>query len=217
MGIISQVERSAMHRIVDWMKEIIRKEKLPFTVDADIELVIRGGRRKFPDILVFASYPNEIACLIEYKPPDLFDPYDPGLVDDAYQEACEAPGTFYGTCRYFGTWNTNRFVLWDRKNYDASSYLDMRYKPYEVTNARDVNDITRGMIEDAIKKFLREFLRELYEVYYEKKRIPALPVDELFIYRLRTAVDTFFIPISEKIFKEAKQNAEFKTKLRVVY
>ena len=214
MAIISQVERSAMHRIVGWMKEIIEKEKLPFTVDGDIELQIHGRRRRFPDILVFASYPNEIACLIEYKPPDLCDPYDPELVDDAYQEACEAPGTFYGTCRYFGTWNTNRFVLWDRKNYDASSYLDMRYKPYDVANARNINDITRAIVEDAIKEFLREFLRELYGLYYEKKAIPVLPIDELFMYRLRTAVDTFFIPISEKIFKEAKRSPAFKKELR---
>lgn len=214
MAIISQVERSAMHRIVGWMKEIIQKEKLPFTVDADIELQIHGRRRKFPDILVFASYPNEIACLIEYKPPDLYDPYNPELVDDTYQEACEAPGTFYGTCRYFGTWNTNRFVLWDRKNYDASSYLDMRYKPYDVTNARNINDITRAIVEDAIKKFLREFLIELHGLYYEKRPIPVLPIDELFIYRLRTAVDTFFIPISEKIFREAKRKPVFKKRLR---
>lgn len=214
MATISQVERSAMHRIVSWMKEIIQKEELPFTVDADIELQIHERKRKFPDIIIFANYPNEIVCLVEYKPPDLCDPYDSELVDDAYQEACEAPGTFYGTCRYFGTWNTNKFVLWDRKDYDVSSYLAMRYKHYEVTNARNINDITRTMVEEAIKRFLRGFLIDLYGLYYEKKPLPALPIDELFIYRLRTAIDTFFIPISEKIFREAKQKPTFKKKLR---
>lgn len=58
MGAISHVERSAMHRIVGWMKEIIQKEKLPFTVDADIELTFNGNKIRFPDIVIFCSIPR---------------------------------------------------------------------------------------------------------------------------------------------------------------
>jgi len=214
MPMISQVERSAMHHIVGWMKDTIKEFELPFSVEADIELTIQGVKRRFPDILIFASYPNEVACLIEYKPPIFHDPYDPKLVDDTYQETCHAPGMFHGTCRYFGTWNTNKFILWDRKDYDASSFLNMRYRHYDVALARNINDIKRAIIEESIKKFIKKFLKELYAIYFEKKPIPSIPIDELFIYRLRTAIDTFFVPISEEIYKKAKKDQNLKRSLR---
>lgn len=214
MSVISQVERSAMHRIVGWMKDIIKEEKFPFKVDADIELISFGRKRNFLDILIFAKYPSEIACLIEFKPPFPFDPYDPELVDHTYDEANRAPGNLNGTCRYFGTWNLNKFVLWDKKEYRAESFLDMIYRPYDVAEARNINDITRTAVEESVKKFLRQFLRELYEIYFEIRPIPALHIDELFIYRLRTAIDTFFVPISERIYKEARKNIKFKRALR---
>lgn len=214
MSVISQVERSAMHRIVGWMKDIIKEEKFPFKVDADIELISFGRKRNFPDILIFVKYPGEVACLIEFKPPFPFDPYDPELVDHTYDEANRAPGNLNGTCRYFGTWNLNKFVLWDKKEYSAESFLDMIYKPYDVAEARNINDITRTAVEESVKKFLRQFLRELYEIYFEIRPIPALRIDELFIYRLRTAIDTFFVPISERIYKEARKNIKFKRALR---
>ena len=213
MGKVTQVERSAMGRIAGWMREIIKDEKLPFIVDSDIELTIHGIRRKFPDILIFAKYPDEIACLVEYKPPWPYDPYDPELVDKTYNEACNAPGNFNGTVRYFGTWNTNKFVLWDRKSYDAKSYLNMRLKPYGVAEARIIEDITRATVEEAIKKFLKGFLKDLYAIYFEAKPLPTLPIDEFFIYRLHTAIDSFYIPISEEIQYEAK-NPKFKKALR---
>jgi len=213
MGRVSQVERSAMARIVGWMKEIIKEESLPFSVDSDIELTIHGKKRRFPDILIFAKYPDEIACLVEYKPPTPYDPYDPELVEDTYDEACNAPGNFNGTVRYFGTWNTNKFVLWDRKHYDARSYLNMRIKPYEVAETRTIEDITRASVEEAIKKFLKNLFFDLRGLYFEAKPLPTLPIDEFFIYRLRTAIDSFYIPISEKIQKEAK-NPKFKKALR---
>jgi len=196
------------------MKEIIKEEKLPFQVDADIELISFGHKRKFPDILIFTKYPSEVACLIEFKPPFPFDPYDPGLVDGTYEEANRAPGNLNGTCRYFGTWNLNKFVLWDKKEYNAESFLDMIYRPYDVAAARNINDITRAVVEESVKKFLKQFLKEFYEVYFEIKPIPALHIDELFIYRLRTAIDTFSIPISEELFKEARKDIKFKSALR---
>lgn len=213
MGKIIQVERSAMVRIVGWMKEIIKDENLPFSIDADIELDIHGKKRKFPDILVFVKYPIEIACIIEYKPPTPFDPYDPELVDNTYNEACNAPGNFNGTVRYFGTWNTNKFVLWDRKNYDAQSYLNMRLKPYEVVEVRTIEDITRPSVEETIKKFLKIFFKDLHALYFEAKPLPTLPIDEFFVYRLRTAIDSFYIPISVKIQQETK-DPKFKKALR---
>ena len=93
------------------MKDIINEEKLPFKVDADIELMSFGRKKNFPDILIFAKYPNEVACLIEFKPPFPYDPYDPELVDRTYNEANKVPGNLNGTCRYFGSWNLNKFVL----------------------------------------------------------------------------------------------------------
>jgi len=214
MTIISQVERSAMHRVAGWMKDIIKEEKLPFQVEAEIEMTSFGNKRKFPDILIFRKYPNEVACLIEFKSPYPYDPYDPELVDSTYEEANRAPGNLNGTCRYFGTWNLNKFVLWDKKEYSAESFLDMIYKPYDVAQARDINDVTRSQIEESVKKFLRKFLKEFYEIYFEIKPAPALHIDELFIYRLRTAMDTFSIPISENLFEEAKRNIRFKSNLR---
>jgi tRNA1(Val) A37 N6-methylase TrmN6 len=196
------------------MKEIIKEEKLPFQVDADIELISFGHKRNFPDILIFSKYPSEVACLIEFKPPFPFDPYDPGLVDGTYEEANRAPGNLNGTCRYFGTWNLNKFVLWDKKEYSADSFLDMIYKPYDVAEARNINDITRAVVEESVKRFLKQFLRELYEIYFEIKPIPTLHIDEIFIYRLRTAIDTFSIPISEELFKDARKDIKFKSALR---
>lgn len=214
MSVISQVERSAMHHIVSWMKEIIKDENLPFQVEADIELRFFGKKKKFPDILLFTSYPNEVACLIEFKPPVPYDPYDPDIVDNAYNEANRAPGNLYGTCRYFGTWNLNRFVLWDKKQYSADSYLDMVCRPYEVAQARKLDDIKCAHVEESVKKFLKNFLKEFFDIYFDIKPVPALNIDEIFIYRIRTAIDSFFIPISEQIYKAAKSNTKIKRDLR---
>lgn len=183
-----------------WINEIIKSENLPFD-GASQEYIMEGQER--PDILLWKNKrAREAALLLSLKVPH-FDAWD--AADDALLKASK----WTGGIRYFSTWNINRFFLWDKTKlgdlYDALCYQK------EVAKINRVEEYEK--IEGSLKSFVKEFLKEFAEVYYERKLLPPLAIDERFIFRLRSAVDAFSIPTFFMI-RDKYKDKEFRDKLR---
>ncbi len=205
------VEDTIRGRIVGWMNDILRKINSPFEfVDQQIEIKYPDGRtRKFPDIIIWEKKGSKAACLIEYKPPEGWTPYDFPLINDAQQKVTNASPQI----PYFGTWNTNELVIWQTFDPEASSYIDRRKARYEVVKIKNLREIDNFEVESKIKEFLEKFLIEFEEIYFAKKPMPKIPVDEFFIYNLRSVVDAFYLPISIQIQSSFKKDDKFRKEL----
>jgi type I restriction enzyme M protein len=186
-------------RVLSWIREFIKEKNLPFD-GADQEIIIEG--RKRPDILIWKNRNlREAALLLSLKGPyrDAWEAADDALI------ASSRAGT-----RYFATWNVNRFFMWDR--YRRGNLYDQLVDASEVTTIKHWREMDR--VEESIRSFLRDFLIEFTEVYFERKLLPPLPPDERFIFRLRSAIDTFSIPAFYKIKDEWNRSKAFKEGLR---
>jgi SAM-dependent methyltransferase len=201
------VEDTMRGRIVGWMNEIIRKKNLPFEyVDQQIEINYPDGKtRKFPDIVIWERKGSKAACLIEYKPPIGWTPYDFHLIDGAQEKVTYASPQI----QYFGTWNTNDFVLWQTFDPEAQSLMDRRKAIYEVVKIKDLKEIDYPDVEQKIKQFLEKFLIDFADIYLEKKIIQKIPIDEFFIYNLHSIIDAFYMPITVEIQNLFKANKKF--------
>jgi len=185
-------------RVVSWMNKIIEDENLPFEgVDQEIEI---EGRR-FPDVVVWEKRKVKAALLLELKQP-IYDAW--ALADEALTKAYKA------TIPYFATWNVNRFFSWE--TYKRGDLFDNLWYPKEVASIRSIEEVDR--IEDTIKSFLGEFLRTFAGVYYGTITKPPLEVDERFIYRLRSAIDSISIPTFHYVRQLWSQDEHFRDNLR---
>ncbi|MFQ6055887.1 MAG: class I SAM-dependent DNA methyltransferase, partial [Methanosarcinales archaeon] len=139
----------------------------------------------------------------EIKPPE-YNCYSLNLVNKAREKAdiLGAP--------YFATWNVNHFVLWETFK-KGTHPLERRRWFYKVADLKNIKEVDR--IEESIKNFLEKFLDTFAEIYYVDKKLPSLPLDRMFIDMLCARVDTFYIPISEKIKEEFYKNKTFRENL----
>ncbi|HID27373.1 MAG TPA: SAM-dependent DNA methyltransferase [Methanosarcinales archaeon] len=198
-------ERVFQGRVLTWINEIIEKKDLSLG-GADQEISIKKGEKeyRFPDLVIYEDKERtKVAAPIEIKPPE-YNGYALNLVNKAREKAdlLGAP--------YFATWNVNHFVLWETFK-KGTHPLDRRRWFYKVADLKNIKEVDR--IEEAIKKFLEKFLDTFVEIYYVEKKLPALPLDRMFIDMLRARVDTFYIPISEKIKEEFYKNKRFSEQL----
>jgi len=208
---LGYVEDTIRGRLVGWMNEIIKEKNLSFDyVDVQIKISYSDGKtRRFPDITIWEKKGVTPACLIELKRPEGWTPYDSVLINDAQSKVMNASPQV----PYFGTWNINELVLWKTFDPEAKSLIDRRKARFEVVSIKKLEEIDKPEVEQKIKKFLEKFLRELEDIYYERKDIPKIPIDEFFIFNLRSVVDSFSFPISEKIKEEFTKNSKFRNEL----
>jgi len=204
------VEDSIRQRIVEWINRIIEEEKLPFD-RADAQIEIRypdGSRRKFPDIVIWKERLRKAVCLIELKKPS-WSPLDWYLINDAQSKASIASPQIL----YFATWNINELVLWKTFEEEAISWEERRKSIYTIAKIKDLREIDYPEVEARIKESIRKFLKDLVEIYIEKKILPTIPVDEFFIYSLRTIVDSLYFPITVEIKKLFSTDQKFRKEL----
>jgi len=200
-------ERWAQGRLLLWINEVIKSQKIPFSkADQEIQIKTRRGLIRYPDIVIWDEN-GKIACLIELKTP-VTDVYDDSLVEDALKKASLAGIPF------FVTWNINKLVLWETFK-EGTSLLDRRLLHEDVLDIKNLKDLTRADIERRIKSFLAEFLKALY-AYYELKVpkpeefvLPKLSPDEIMVYRLKTVVDALYIPLSDFVMRKKQEDAKF--------
>ena len=214
MTTITAGERWAQGKILVWLNQIIKKEKLPFEgAEQEVEIVLPKGRRRYPDIVVWHKKPDKIACIIELKQPTT-DVYNDGLIQDALEKATWAGVPF------FATWNVNKLVLWETFK-PGTSLLDRRLQHWDIIDIKRITELEKH--EETIRNFIKEFLTTLAKYYEEKivkaeklaipihkiQVIPKLYPDEILVYRLKAAVDALYIPISEHILKKKEEDPKF--------
>ncbi|RLJ04456.1 MAG: hypothetical protein DRP08_01680, partial [Candidatus Aenigmatarchaeota archaeon] len=212
---ISYGERWAQGVILQWINEIIKDQGLPFKkAEQEIQIKTDLGLIRYPDIVIWDSTGERIACLIELKKPTT-SVYDEELIEAALKKSIEAGIPF------FATWNINKLVLWETFR-PGTTLLERRLLHEDVLDIKDLKELTRKEIEKAVKRFIANFLETL-QVYYKEKLsypkplevyvIPRLPPDEILVHYLKTAVDALYIPISNEVMKKAKGDPEFYGKL----
>ena len=180
------------------MNEIIQKRRdLPFEyVDQQVEIICPDSKtRRFLDIVIWIKKNTKAACSIELKVPQGWSPYEFELFNDALQKAMY----FSPQIPYFGTWNTNELVLWQTYEPDATSIIDRRKARYDIVKIKDLKEINSPINEQKFKQALERFLLDLADFYNGKNTIPKMPIDEFFINNLRSAVDSFYIEITNEI------------------
>jgi len=202
-----QEERWIQGRILVWMNDIIREEKLPFErVDQEYKVLITLHGKRYPDLIVWKDKKqNQIACVIELKRP-IIDAYDDSLVSDALLKANALGAPF------FATWNVNKLVLWETFT-QGTTLLDRRLKNYDITEIKYPSEIERKVneIKNGIRQFLID-LAEFYELKVVKKKkfaIPKLYPDEIMVYRLRSAIETIYIPLFGALKEKVQHEPEF--------
>ena len=202
-----QDERWIQGKILVWMNEIIKEENLPFDcVEQEYKVIVTLEGRRYPDLIIWKDKKkNQIACIIELKRPTI-DVYDDELVSDALLKA-----TALGS-KFFATWNVNKLVLWETFA-EGASLLDRRLRNYDVTEIKYPSEIEKkaNEIKSKIRQFLKD-LAEFYELKVVKKvkfAIPKLYPDEIMVYRLRSAVETVYIPMFDALKKKIEERPDF--------
>jgi len=194
------------------MNEVIREHKLPFErAEGEIGIHTSKGLRKYSNLAIWYRKPERIACLIELKLP-LVNIYDSELTDRILQRALLAKAPF------FAIWNLNKFVLWEVFE-PGIDLFDRRLKHWDVVNVKLPTDIKKTRVEKAIKSFILEFLTELAKLYKYKLSksgtsvIPKLYPDEIMVLKLRSIVDTLYIPFSLYFLKKMRDDYYFHKKI----
>ncbi|MCU4140614.1 MAG: Type I restriction-modification system [Methanophagales archaeon] len=218
----SVIEPQFQGFVLRWLSEIASEEGLPFEFEQ--EFPIRTGEGAAPlkaDIVIFkkregakgaegaggagGAVVRKPACILELKRPS-FNGYSLSLTENAMRKASLLGAPF------FATWNVREFVLWETFK-EGTPLLERRRLHRDVVSVKRMAEVRRNDVQAKIKDFLRRFLREFHEIY-ERRRLPALPLDRMFIERLKSAVNTFYIPLSEHLQRLAEKDAAFKERLR---
>jgi methylase of polypeptide subunit release factors len=136
-----------------------------------------------------------------------WNPYDWEVVEDAQLKAILPP-----TSPFFATWNINELALWETHK-EVISWDEKRVSIYKLVEIRDLKEIRDPEVQKRIKEGLRKFLKDLAELIEGKKELPKIPIDEFFIYSLRSFVDNVYYHIAIEIREKFRRNAEFRNKL----
>ena len=200
------IELQFQGRVLNWLKEIIAEEKLPFDVDQEVPIRTDGKLLRADLVIYGDKNRTKTACIIELKRPE-YNGYSLELTDNAMRKA-----NFLGS-PFFATWNINEFVLWETFE-EGTPLLDRRRWHKDVVAIKWIDEVKRRAVEEKLKKFLRDFLtKDFVEICYVKKEVPTLPLDRIFIDRLKSAVNSFYISISEDLQEEYQKKGDFKQRL----
>jgi len=202
------VEDTVRQIVVEIINKIIKEENLPFErADAQIEIKLYKSKQRFPDIIIWkkGGVLRDAAILIELKQPK-YVPLNPELVDDAFLKASKVNAPF------FATWNMQHLILFDA--FERASLMERRKGFYKISSIGHPNEIARDDVKKEFEEGLRKFLLNFTEIFLGNKVIPTIPVDEFFIYNLRSLVDALSTPLTEKIMNVFNNDTTFRRKFQ---
>jgi len=205
MSPFDYVENSVRQIIVEIINEIIKNEKLPFErADSDVELKGLKKPPNFSDIVLWEKgkvlQEGGAALVIELKQP-VYNPFDEEIVEKAFVYAGKLGAP------YFATSNMQNIVLFSSS--EQAPLMDRRKGFYKISSIAHPNDVRREDVRKKMEDGLRNFLLKFTEIYSGKEVLPTIPVDEFFVYNLRTLVDSLSTPLTDAIIK-AFNTANFK-------
>ena len=215
MSPFDYVENSVRQIIVEIINEIIKNEKLPFErADSDVELNYSDDELKskglkrhpiFADIVLWKKgsvlQKGGAALVIELKQP-VYNPLDEEIVEKTFVYAGKLGAP------YFATSNMQNIVLFSSS--EQAPLMDRRKGFYKISSIAHPNDVRREDVRKKMEDGLRNFLLKFTEIYSGKEVLPTIPVDEFFVYNLRTLVDSLSTPLTYAIIKAFKTDADFK-------
>jgi len=185
--------------VAKWMTFYLQgRRHLPFT-NAQVELKGKGSHKRTD--LVLHDRDGRRALICEIKLPDTKEgqtPYNASLVADARRKATQSQAPF------FATWNVHRLVLWptegehELKVYDAAS---IRHRAELMTV-----QVQRGIREDFLPRFLEDYAR----IYRGEDALGVLPLDQRFIRRLESALESLANVIFSEALDRYSNNRQFK-------
>ena len=181
--LVGDTEPSFKQRIVEMMNALIHEHGFAFA-RADTEQSVRVGTRKhlYCDGLLWKEPAQEAVCEMEFKRPHV-DAADFDLVNNAAQKANAVGAPF------FLTWNVRDLWLW-RTFEEHVPLLERNCKQWHgIVDVDDVNDL-RDSHWTRINAFILELLTELDRLYNRQERFEGLPVDEIFVRKLASVVDS---------------------------
>jgi len=219
MSPFDYVENSVRQIIVEIINEIIKNEKLPFErADSDVELnsfdvelKSKGLKRHpiFADIVLWEKgkvlQKEGAALVIELKQP-MYNPLDEEIVEKAFVYAGKLGAP------YFATSNMQNIVLFSSS--ERAPLMDRRKGFYKISSIAHPNDVRREDVRKKMEDGLRNFLLKFTEIYTGKEVLPTIPVDEFFVYNLRTLVDSLSTPLTDAIIKAFNTDKNFKEGFR---
>jgi len=204
MSSFGYVENSVRQIIVEIINEIIKEENLPFErADSDVKLEGPKKSPNFADIVLWkkGGVLQQAALVIELKQP-MYNPLDEEIVEKTFLYAAilGAP--------YFATSNMQNIVLFSSS--ENVPLMDRRKGFYKISSIARPSDLRREDVKKEMKNGLRNFLLKFTEIYSGKQVLPTIPVDEFFVYTLRTLVDSLSTPLTDAIIKAFNTDAVFK-------
>ncbi|MBU1854771.1 MAG: N-6 DNA methylase, partial [Nanoarchaeota archaeon] len=204
---LKHVERSAVNQFLVIARDVIKSKKIRFgdiLVDSR-EVSKDQAKAKYPDFVLLDTKNLRPLYIIEFKPPS-WTPYEPVLVEDAHNKASKEG------CKYFGTCNFNKVVIW-RTDLEGVPLMERYLQEYDLVKMRTLDDISVKLVQTKLKKRLEEVLKNLEDIYYGRITVKKKAIDEFFIDMLRSAIDSFSVPIVDKIAEAYKLDSMFRDHL----
>jgi len=196
-------------RVAKWSEAVFTAGRdIPFQ-RVEIEEA-KGIRRKRSDLRVYDRQ-NNLILAGEVKLPGTpagRNPYDYGLVEDAFRKADNAGA------RYFFTWNVNCLVLFDRSLWHRPLF-ERRVREWDLgLNLETPDAVSRPEVETAIQKFLAEFYTELAAIATGQKLDWGMPPDEYFIRAFERHIAWPVKLTAEFLLREASRDKGFDVRLQ---
>ncbi len=183
-----------------WMTVYLHGRKsMPFK-EAKVEQKASGKRRD----LSLIDRDGKKALTGEIRFPDAIDgetPYNAKLVTDARRKAAQAGAPF------FFTWNVNRFVLWPTQGEHEIAVFD-------VVRIRRREELEYPVVERQIREeFIPRLLEKYAAIYKGEEEAGIRPLDQRFISRLESALQSTANVIFADALELCKTNKAFKKQL----
>jgi type I restriction enzyme M protein len=205
--LVGDTEPWFKQRVVELMNNIIGERGLAFE-RAEAEQSVLVGRRKYVyfDGVLWKRSGQEAVCEMELKRPHI-EAADFDLVNNAAQKANAIGAPF------FLTWNVRDLWLW-RTFQQNVPLLERDCKQWNgIVDVDDVNDL-RESHWIKIEAFLRELLDELDGLYNRKEQFVGLLVDEIFVRKLNSVVNSNYRVYAALISKKCEADRHYYKELR---
>ena len=189
------------------MNNIIRARSLAFErAEAEQSVRVGGKKHMYFDGVLCKRSGQEAVCEMEFKRPHI-EAADFDLVNNAAQKANAIGAPF------FLTWNIRDLWLW-RTFQKNVPLLERDCKQWTgIVDVEDVNDL-REPHWAKIEAFLLELLNELDGLYNRQEQFVGLPVDEIFVRKLISVVNSNYRIYADLINKKCATDGNYYKELR---
>jgi len=201
-------------QVKSWCDDLFRQHpEWPFD-RAEIEERGRGNNKRADLRIYDRDHQGPILSGEAKMPgtPEGRSPYDPALMQDAYQKADNIQ------CPYFFTWNVNTFVLFDRSRWDVPM-IDRSVQQWDLQDfglhLTDAEDCASPQIQSAIReKLLPRIFSHFAGILTGKLVNWQMPPEDVFVRSLETHLDWPVVGTRDYLAARCETDEPFATRLR---